>query len=60
MANGDTQGAALLMQVSPVAWQHINLCGRYEFSKGLEVINMPAIIQESAHIQVTPELAPTT
>ena len=42
---GDTAGAALLTQVSPVAWQHINLCGRYEFTKGPEAIHLPAIIQ---------------
>jgi len=42
---GDVQGAAQLAQVSPVAWQHSNLCGRYEFTKEPETINMEAIIQ---------------
>jgi Tn3 transposase DDE domain len=32
-SRGDMQGAALVKQVSPVAWQHINLYGRYEFRK---------------------------
>ena len=31
-ATGDTAGAALLSQISPVAWQHINRSGRYEFT----------------------------
>ena len=44
---GDAAGAALLTQVSPVVWQHINLCGRDQFTKAPEVINMAAIIQAS-------------
>jgi hypothetical protein len=32
-AAGDTAGVELLTQVSPVAWQHINFYGRYEFTK---------------------------
>ena len=59
-STGDVQGAALLKQVSPVAWQHINLYGRYEFSRWPETINMQAIIQELAQIQVAPEFAPTS
>jgi hypothetical protein len=43
---GDSQGAALLKQVSPVAWQHINLFGRYEFGRRPELIDMNSIIQE--------------
>jgi hypothetical protein len=45
---GDTVGAALLTQVSPVAWQHINLCGRYEFTRAPKIINLAAIIQALA------------
>jgi Tn3 transposase DDE domain len=54
---GDAAGAALLTQVSPVAWQHINLCGRYEFTKASEVINMAAIIQALAQAPVLQALA---
>jgi hypothetical protein len=54
---GDAAGAALLTQVSPVAWQHINLCGRYEFTKAPEVINMTAIIQALAQAPVPQSLA---
>jgi len=31
-------GAALVKQASPVAWQHINLYGRYEFRKQPEPV----------------------
>jgi len=51
-AAGDVQGAALLKHVSPVAWQHINLYGRYEFRKGQETINMKEIVQALAQVPV--------
>jgi TnpA family transposase len=44
-ATGDTAGTERLTQVSPVAWQHINFYGRYEFSKGPEPINVEAIVE---------------
>ena len=47
--NGNIQDVVLLKGVSPVAWQHINLHGRYVFSKGSENIDMNAIIQQLAH-----------
>lgn len=50
--HGDTEGVALLARVSPVAWQHINWYGRYEFRKQLEAINMTAIIQALTQIPV--------
>ena len=55
--SGGCAGAALLTQVSPVAWQHINLCGRYEFTKGPAVINLPAIMQALAQAPVPQNLA---
>ena len=55
--HGDVAGAALLTQVSPVAWQHINLCGRYEFTKGANTIHMAAIIQALAQAPVPQTLA---
>jgi hypothetical protein len=36
-----------------VAWQHINLCGRYEGTKGLEAINLPAIMQALVQASMT-------
>jgi len=53
---GDAVAAAALEQVSPVAWQHINFYGRYEFTKSVQPIDIEAIVQElithsgSAHL----------
>ncbi len=46
------QGAALLKHISPVAWQHINLYGRYEFRNGPEAININEIVRELAQLSV--------
>ena len=54
---GDAQGAALLQQISPVAWQHINLYGRYEFRKSPEIIDFDAIVQELSRVSVSSTLA---
>jgi TnpA family transposase len=43
---GDVQGVERLKQISPVAWQHINLYGRYEFRKFSDLIDMDAIVQQ--------------
>ena len=55
--SGDASGATRLIRVSPVAWQHINLYGRYEFRKAPETIDLPALIQELDQIPVQPDLA---
>ena len=47
-AVGDIQGADLLKHISPIAWQHINLYGRYEFRKGPEAININELVRELA------------
>jgi hypothetical protein len=49
---GDVQGADLLKQVSPIAWQHINFFGRYEFNQGVESIDIDAIIEQLAQVSV--------
>ena len=54
---GDQQGAALLKQVSLVAWQHINLHGRYEFRKSPEPIDIDALVQELSQVPLTQTLA---
>lgn len=36
----------------PVAWQHINFYGHYEFNKYPESVNMDAIIQELAQLRL--------
>lgn len=43
---GDTARMTLLSRVSPVAWQHINFYGRYEFNRQPEIIDMEAILQQ--------------
>ena len=48
----DYQGAALLKQVSPVAWQHINLHGRYEFRGAVKSIDIDAIVMELAQLSI--------
>lgn len=53
-AAGDGAGAALLTQVSPIAWQHINFYGRYEFTKGPTPINLNAIVEELAQHPIVP------
>jgi len=54
--NGTEKDIAWLKQVSPIAWQHINLLGRYEFSKGPKDIDMSAIIQKLSQLPVKQEL----
>lgn len=44
--SGDTQGAEAVKKISPIAWQHINLHGRYEFQKPLDPLDVDAIIRE--------------
>jgi hypothetical protein len=50
--SSDAQDLALLKQVSPIVWQHINFHDRYEFNKRSEFINMNEIIQELAQVQM--------
>jgi hypothetical protein len=49
---GDLPGVAQLSLVSPVAWQHINFHGRYEFGKQPELIDLTAIIQQLAQLPI--------
>ena len=44
--NGDSSNQVSLAKISPVAWQHINFYGRYEFTKSFQPIDMDAIVQE--------------
>ena len=53
-AAGDREGAAALKQVSPVAWQHINFYGRYEFTKAPALINLDGIVEELAQRPIVP------
>ena len=59
-AHADFNGQhALLKQVSPVAWQHINFYGRYEFGKQPDAINLEEIIQQLVRSRFESELMPT-
>jgi Tn3 transposase DDE domain len=42
---GDTQGAEATKNVSPNAWQNVNLNGRYEFLKKVAALNVDMIIR---------------
>jgi hypothetical protein len=35
-----------VVRLSPVAWQHINLIGRYEFNNNKEVLNLQGVIDK--------------
>ena len=50
---GDHWGAGLLKQVSPVAWQHINLHGRFEFKSLARSIDIDAIVLELSQLPIT-------
>ena len=54
--DGRLSRAALFKQVSPVAWQHINLHGRYEFRKSPEAIYIDAIVQELSQLPITQDM----
>lgn len=50
----DSKGRAWLMQISPVAWQHVNFYGRYEFNNRLEPIDIDTIVSQLAQVPVQP------
>jgi Tn3 transposase DDE domain len=50
---GDHWGAGLLKQVSPMAWQHINLHGRFEFKSLARSIDIDAIVLELSQLPIT-------
>jgi TnpA family transposase len=54
---GDPRGAALLKRVSPVAWQHINLHGHYEFKGAARSIDIDAIVLELSRLPLTQAIA---
>ena len=48
--SGQEEDTAVLTQISPVAWQHINLGGRYEFGSTPELIDLTAIVDRLARL----------
>ena len=55
----DTQGVSLVKQVSPVAWQHVNFQGRYEFDRGPTPISIDDMVRQLAQIRGTVDATPT-
>ncbi|EOQ01547.1 Tn3 family transposase [Bacillus pseudomycoides] len=47
----------ILKYISPVAWQHINFYGRYEFSKSPTVVNLDTIIKNIKKADILTRLA---
>jgi hypothetical protein len=43
---GNMQGAEAIKKISSIAWQHINLHGRYEFQKPPHPLDVDTIIRE--------------
>ncbi|MFT6128719.1 MAG: TnpA family transposase [Neolewinella sp.] len=50
----DTESTEWIKQISPVAWQHVNLYGRYEFQKTPDPINLEDMISQLSHLNPTP------
>jgi TnpA family transposase len=44
-----TQDTTHIAHISPVAWQHMNFYGRYEFTNVSELINIEEIVEALAH-----------
>ncbi len=55
---GDTQGVEATKNVSPTAWQNVNLHGRYEFLKQVAPLNVDIIIQELTEIPISHNMVP--
>lgn len=51
-AAGNLQQVYLLQRVSPVAWQHINFYGRYEFNKPPEIVDVPSLVEQLAQFDI--------
>lgn len=49
---GDSTRIAQLSLVSPVAWQHVNFYGRYEFNRKPESIDIEAILQQLMQLPI--------
>jgi TnpA family transposase len=54
---GDEDPAALLRHISPVAWQHINFYGRFEFASIPLLIDIAAIVQDIIARSMPPDSA---
>jgi len=50
---GDLASAEVLMRVSPVAWQHINFYGRYQFDENFTPIDLERLRQQLSTEEVS-------
>jgi hypothetical protein len=48
VAAGDFEAAELVKRVSPVAWQHVNLFGSFEFTDTESAIDLDALAAQFA------------
>lgn len=44
--NSQFKEIEMIKQISPMAWQHINFMGGYEFNKPVEIINIKEIVKD--------------
>ena len=49
---GDYAGAAEILNVSPIAWLHLNFRGRYKFKNREKLIDLDAIVRKLARAQI--------
>ena len=45
-AQGDKKSCELIKRLSPVAWQYINLVGKYEFCHNQNIVDLQMVIKE--------------
>ena len=48
LAMGDTEAVAAIRRMSPVAWQHVNLFGTFEFSDEEFILDMESLLARYA------------
>lgn len=44
--NGKTEECKKIIRLSPIAWQHINLIGKYEFLSNIEIPNIENMVSQ--------------
>ncbi len=54
--NGEHDSVELIKMLSPVAWRHINLYGRYEFNRHNLLIDMTQIVNDLMDLDLKQEI----
>ena len=49
LATGDQEALAFIRRMSPVAWQHVNLLGSFEFGDEYPIVDMQALAAHYAN-----------